>query len=182
MPSRKTTASTAAASTGGRAARPRYAVLRDTREKEGHGWEFPASASCAGTSPATLDAGDYTLAGYEHLLRVERKGAVAELAANLTQAEKWACFRAELERLGAYPAAFVVMEFTLEDVAAYPAGLPWAVRRKVRVSPGFYLKRLLEVQLAYRGVSFVPAGRLGKEYASSLFKRVVERWPTPRPG
>lgn len=160
----------------------RYTVIRDTREHEGKGWLFPPGDSCRGTFVGTLDTADYTLLGYEDVFRLERKGSVAEFVANITQKEKWADFKAELERLEAYEAPFLVLEFDLEQVAAYPdgSGLPWAVRRKVRVKPQFFLKRLLEIELAFK-TKIIPAGRRGKEVASSLFKRIVERWPHRTP-
>lgn len=159
----------------------RYTVLRDTREQKG--WVFDAGKNCGGTVVRTLKTGDYTLLGYEHLLAVERKGSVVELIGNLTHKDKWACFKGELERMEAFPAAFIVCEFTLDDVLAYPegAGLPPSVRRRIRVSPQFYLKRLLEIELHFKAKLKLVGPLRGKEYVSSLFKRVVERWPQALP-
>lgn len=156
----------------------KYTVVRDTREKDGHGWVFAESDVCAGTVTGTLRTGDYSLLGHENRFAVERKGSVVEFVQNITQKEKWACFRAELERLESLEAPFLLLEFTLDDVLRYPqgCGLPWGVRRRLRVSPQFYLKRLLEIQLEYR-TRIILAGAHGRDVACSLFKRVAQRWP-----
>jgi hypothetical protein len=161
----------------------RYTVLRDSREKEGHGWVFDDSETCTGTAVKTLRTGDYTLAGYEDVLAVERKGSVCEFVGNITQKGKWANFKDELERLEVYPAAFVVCEFTLDDVMRYPQGtnLPWAIKRRIRVSPQFYLKRLIEIELHFKAKVKMVGPTAGRDYVSSLFKRVVERWPERLP-
>lgn len=159
-----------------------YTVVRDSREKDGHGWQFEASNACLGTVVTPLKTGDYSLAGYEHVFAVERKGTVAEFVQNITNTAKWALFKAELERLEAMPMGFVVLEFGMEAVTQYPrgAGLPWAVIRRLRVGPGFCLKRFLEIEASFR-TKLLLAGGCGKEVFSSLCKRVVERWPEPPP-
>lgn len=148
-----------------------YKVLRDTREKENHGWVFPVGSHCVGTHEKTLKTGDYTLEGFEDTFVIERKGSVAEFSTNLTQPR----FEKELERLDQFKFAFIVLEFELKDIVKFPvnSGIPefrWAT---LRVTPQFLMKRLHEVQLAHRA-QLVFAGMWGREYASSLFKRVVE--------
>lgn len=159
----------------------KYTVLRDTREQKG--WIFDPSEACVGTTVQTLKTGDYSLLGYEHLLTIERKGSVVEFVQNITKKDKWAAFKAELERMESYPAAFIVCEFTFDDVMRYPegSGLPWAARSKVRISPQYYLKRLLEIELHFKARVQLVGPHKSREYVSSLFKRVVERWPTPPP-
>lgn len=161
----------------------RYRVARDTREQKGHGWMFDPSETCSGTLIKTLKTGDYTLVGYEDILAIERKGTVQEFVQNITQKEKWACFKEELFRMEDMPAAFIVCEFTLDDVLRYPAGssLPYSVQKKIRISPQFYLKRLLEIELNFKARLKLVGGLRAKEYVSSLFKRVVEKWPLAIP-
>ncbi len=156
----------------------KYMVIRDTREKEGRGWAFPASAFCEGTVSGTLKTGDYSLVGYESRFAVERKGTAAEFAQNLTSREKWDDFKNELTRLEAYPAAFIILEFDMTAIVTYPdnCGLPWAIRQKIRISPGFYLKRLLEIELEFK-TKVIAAGPHGRAVFASLCKRVVEKWP-----
>ena len=51
----------------------RFTVIRDTREKEGHGWWFDENAYCIGTEKTKLDIGDYSIKDKEHILCIERK-------------------------------------------------------------------------------------------------------------
>jgi hypothetical protein len=140
-----------------------YAVLVDTREQIP--WEFP------GSRPATLKTGDYTLEGFETSLCVERKRNTGEIAANLTQDR----FERELGRMDEFPFSFVVCEFTLADLLAFPrnSGIPPHRWKWVRLTPQFLLKRVMELQLAFKA-RWVFAGDHGRAYASSLFKRIVE--------
>lgn len=159
-----------------------YTVVRDSDEKRGKGWLFPAGEHCTGTVVRKLKTGDYSLEGYEDVFAVERKGRVEEFVQNLTSREKWANFKAELERLESFQAGFVVCEFTIDDVMRYPqtTRLPWAVRRKVRVKPHFYLKRMQEIELHFRTRLKLLGPVYAREYVASLFKRVAERWPRPQ--
>lgn len=146
-----------------------YLVLRDTREQTG--WDFPAKAPCLGTREATLKTGDYTLEGYEGVLAVERKRSTGEIAANLVEGRFWR----ELERLDAFAHPYLVCEFTLADVLAFPheSGIPRPRWRSLRVSAQFLLKRLMELQVRHR-TRVIFAGVNAREFLSSLFKRITE--------
>ena len=50
----------------------RFTVIRDTREKDGHGWWFDEDAYCAGTETSKVDIGEYTIKDKELLLCIER--------------------------------------------------------------------------------------------------------------
>ncbi len=158
----------------------KYTVLRDTREQKG--WQFAESESCTGTVVQTLKTGDYSLLGYEDVFVVERKGSVAEFVQNITKKEKWEDFKAELTRLEAFPAAFIILEFDMRAIKRYPEGtnLPARVRKAIRVSPQFYLKRLLEIELTFK-TKIILAGDEGRDTFSSLCKRVTEKWPLLTP-
>ena len=151
----------------------KYKVKKDTREKEKHGWIFPVSDQCLGTEVETLKTGDYTLEGYEKILTIERKGTSGEFAQNIVQSR----FEKELIRLEEFEQPFIILEFELEDVVNFPqnSGIPEKICQKLRITPQFYLKKINELQLKYR-TKFVFAGKRGREFASSLFKRVVEKY------
>lgn len=147
----------------------KYVVIRDTREQ--NGWDFTTGSSCEGTVIEGLKTGDYSIKGYEHLLSIERKGCIAELASNLVEDR----FERELERMEAFKYAFMIFEFNMEDLIAYPKGSsvpPWK-RKNVKLNPFFLLKRLLEIEIKYK-VKIIFAGKHGKTIASSIFKRVIE--------
>lgn len=151
----------------------KFIVLRDTREKEGKGWQFSASKYCSGTRVQGLKTGDYTLLGYENLLCIERKGSIIEFANNLCQER----FFNELERLEDFPYAFLVLEFSLKDLIDYPfsEGIPYSVRKKIKISGAFLLRKLCEIQLKYKTkIIFAGNKTSSKEFAMSIFKRVVE--------
>ena len=147
----------------------KYVVIRDTREQ--NGWDFTTGSSCDGTVVEGLKTGDYSIKGYEYLLSIERKGCIAELATNLVEDR----FERELERMEAFKYAFMIFEFNMEDLIAYPKGSsvpPWK-RKSVKLNPFFLLKRLLEIEIKYK-VKIIFAGKHGKTIASSIFKRVIE--------
>ncbi len=153
---------------------PGYVVLRDSREKPGQGWTFAVSAACGGTRAATLQTGDYTLVGYEHLLCVERKGSLTEFAKNVCEAR----FRRELERMAPFKHAVVILEFDMSDVMRWPegSGIPRSRLSRLRVTKSVILAKFWELQRDFPTVSFIFAGSHGKEVVSSLFKRVVEKY------
>jgi hypothetical protein len=160
----------------------RYTVLRDTGEKLG--WWFDPSERCAGTVERNLYTGDYSLEGYydPKLFVVERKGAVTEFVANITQKEKWDDFKQELERLEEFRHPFVLCEFPLSLLKTYPrgSGVPQHLWSSIRITPQFLLKRLEEIWFRFKAkFVFTEGHELGREIVSGLFKRVVENVPRP---
>ena len=51
----------------------RFKVIKDTREKKGHGWWFEEDAYCIGTEVSKVDVGDYAIEGMEHLNQIKKK-------------------------------------------------------------------------------------------------------------
>lgn len=149
-----------------------YHVIRDTREqKEGAGWIFTKTANCTGMTEKKLDTGDYTIVGYEKTFVIERKGALTEWAHNVNEAR----FTKELERLEKFDQAFIILEFTLEDLMRWPHGcnIPKERLKDIRMNNYFLLKKTCEIMTQYK-TKIIFAGRHGKEIAASLFKRVME--------
>lgn len=146
-----------------------YRVIRDTREQAGQGWLFEEGPNCGGTTIQTLKTGDYTIEGFEKALCIERKGTVGEFAQNIVQKR----FINELERMRTFAHSFVILEFTLDDLLAFPAnsGIPKFLWKKLRISNWFILKKLTEFQLMYP-TKFILAGINGREVAASIFKEV----------
>lgn len=150
---------------------PRYTVVRDTREQIG--WTFPASPYCAGTILKALKTGDYSLVGLENVFVVERKKSVAEFAKNMLEAR----FEREMQRLEGFPHAFIVCEFTMDDIQRWPlgSGLPPKVAQRMRITKYFIMKRLMDFHVQYK-VKFIFAGIHGEAVMSSLFKRISETY------
>lgn len=162
------------------ASRLPYTVLRDDREKRGHGWDFgPANDRdgtplCRGTEICHLPTGDYTLRGFERVLCIERKATITEFVGSITNP----AFGRELDRMAAFAEAFVILEFGLTQVMQWPESsrLSPSLRRKLPLqADGAVLGRLVELQLSHPTVHFLPVDFYGVETALCIFKRVIER-------
>ena len=149
-----------------------YLVVKDTREKAGHGWTFKKNDHCLGQVVDTLKTGDYSLRGFESVVVVERKGGVAEFVGNLTKKR----FQDELGRLESIPYPFVICEFTIEDLINYPvgSGIPPRKWKYLKVKGPAALKLFLDIQMVFK-TKFLFCGQEGQTVASSIFKRAMER-------
>jgi ERCC4-type nuclease len=90
-------------------ARPVFVV--DTREQ----WPFPFRPEVGATVRKKLDAGDYSLEGFEAAVAVERKNPDDFVSSAINEASR---FWAELRRLATYERAAVVVECGLADITA----------------------------------------------------------------
>lgn len=148
-----------------------YSVIRDTREKVGHGYEWPITESCLGTTIKKLDTGDYSLEGFQDVFVIERKDSISELATNLTEKRFWN----ELDRLEEFKYPFLFLDFYIDDVILFPqtSNIPIWKQKDIKVTNKFLMMKINEIQVKYKTkVMFV--GPYGHEVASSLFKRIVD--------
>lgn len=150
----------------------KYQVKRDTREQEEHGWMFPESDTCLGTLTETLATADYTLAGYEKLFVIERKGSPAEFCQNIVQDR----FDRELKRLEEFTHPFIICEFDMWHIQNFPkkSGIPERLWPKLRITPQYFLLRFWEIQLQYKVRIILAGADGGRNAASSLFKRIIK--------
>lgn len=81
-------------------------IIIDTREQKPY--LFRANANLAGAVRQKLDYGDYSVAGIEHIICIERKQDVDELCNNLGRNR--ARFIRELERMQASKLRYIVVE------------------------------------------------------------------------
>lgn len=117
-------------------------ILIDTREQQN--WNFVPYGYTQ--SVQTLKTGDYTFAGYEDLICIERKKSVSELAINI--GSDWVRFHKELVRMHDYKYKYIICEFPVSDINNFPASsdipkIKWA---SIRIKPAFILKRIEEIQ------------------------------------
>jgi hypothetical protein len=154
--------------------KPRYQVVRDTREKDGQGWSFAPSTACLGTVRRKLDTGDYTIEGLESLFTIDRKKSVSEFAGNLFQER----FAREMDRMASLKMAIVMLEFEYEDLCEWPqsSGIPRSRWRYLKVTSSLLQKRFWEYRIKYPHVHFEFVGNRGKDASSALFKRVFEAY------
>jgi len=90
----------------------RTCIIIDSREQE----PFTFDPARVTTRRAALPTGDYTLAGYEHRVGVERK-AMDDFVSTVVRSRKR--FAAELERLRDMEFSCIVVEGSLADVFAH---------------------------------------------------------------
>lgn len=147
-----------------------FKVLRDTQEKKGKGWIFPANDRCTGTDIKNMWTADYTIEGFEDFFLVERKGSISEYAANLCQKR----FHDELYRMDEVPHPYLVLEFQAIDIVNYPKSstIPKHLWSTIKMTPQNFMKTHHEIQLDHPNLKIVFVGSAGKQYMMSLFKRI----------
>jgi len=93
-------------------------VIQDSQEKMP--WNFRTYTDFVESQVIKkIPTGDYTILGHETEFIVERKKSVDELALNLGQL--YTRFRKELVRMREFKEAYIVCEFSSEDLINYPA-------------------------------------------------------------
>ena len=145
-----------------------FTVIIDTREQLP--WEFELHA----TAKKKLDTGDYSIEGLEHILCIERKRSVSEIANNITEKR----FKDVLERMSKIQYPFMLFEFDLEDIYTFPVGsdIPKKLWDKLKISANYILKYITQAQLNY-GVRIIFCGgpENAEKMAVSIMKRVYEK-------
>ena len=142
-----------------------FTIIRDTREQ--NGWDFAISKSCLGTESGTMKTGDYTIKGLETIFTIERKGSVQEFAQNLMDDR----FYREMDRMKDFKYAYLVLEFTAEDLLNYPdsAKIPYSIKSRIKIKGNFLMSKLIELQRNYI-VDIFFAGCRGKDISYILLK------------
>ena len=138
----------------------RFHIIKDTREKDGHGWWFEENQYCSGTTKTKVNIGDYTIEDMEHLLCIERKESVSELAGNCSEKRFWT----EMDRMALFPHKFLILEFSWLDIERYPDGVIFSkdsikdkkIRSKIRIK-GKYIMYLLSTLRIDKGVQVIAA-------------------------
>jgi hypothetical protein len=158
----------------------KYTVIRDSREKDGHGWWFSTTDRCHGTSAEyKLETGDYSLDGYEDIFTIERKGCVGEFKTNLCEDR----FYRELERLAEFKYAYIILEFEMDDILRYPDSIKGITRKqKQYIKMGGYalLHKFIAMTIKYN-IHVLFVGDCGRDVASCIFKQVIEHERKDKP-
>lgn len=149
-------------------------ILIDTREQKP--WKFK-DYEC---HRCTLETGDYAMgmeprskykdSDLNHLLCIDRKGAVSELFQNVTQAR----FKKEIERMKQFQHAYLILEFSIDDILKFPVGsdIPRRRWRYLRVKPQFVMSFLSSLMLDGIHVIFAGSAVNAQRIALGLMKRV----------
>jgi ERCC4-type nuclease len=150
-----------------------FHIIVDTREQQP--WEFENMVK----SVSKLDTGDYSLKGLEDILCIERKKSVSEVANNITESR----FKDVVARMNTFKYAFLLLEFDLDDVLAYPVGsnVPKKMWDKLKITPKFILKHLIELQLLHNiKVLFCGSPSSAERMALSIMRKVYEFHGQPK--
>ena len=142
-----------------------FTIIVDTREQQP--WSFEHYT----TAHRKLDAGDYSIEGLENILAIERKKSVNEIANNIIEPR----FKDAIARLAQHKYSFLLLEFDIQDVLVYPIGssLPKKLWDKVKISPAFLMKHILEWQLVHNiKVMFCGSPSDAEKTAEYIFKKI----------
>jgi len=129
----------------------KYVILKDTREKTG--WDFNSFDRCLAVRRWGLATGDYTARGLEKHLAIERKASTGELALNIGKELKR--FEAEMERLSHFRWAYIICEFSIDDLMSFPenSGIPKKNWEFVRMNGGYMWKKISEFKEQYNVIT-----------------------------
>ena len=142
-------------------------IIVDTREQQPWSFDFNEIAV------AKLDTGDYSVAGLEEVLCIERKKSVSEIANNIVEKR----YKDWTKRMSKYKYKFLMLEFDLVDVYRYPRipDVPKKLWEKIKVSPKFIIKCLIELQVYYNiQVVFCGDHENAERLALSIMKKVYQ--------
>lgn len=142
-----------------------FTIIIDTREQQPWTFEHYATAS------RKLDTGDYSIEGLEDVVCIERKKSINEIANNITESR----FIDVVDRMSKFKYAFMLFEFNLSNVLDYPIGsnLPKKYWDKVKITPAFIIKHILELQLNHNiKILFCGSASNAERMAEYILKKV----------
>lgn len=151
-----------------------YTIIYDGREQLP--WDFSFLGFSQQSSP--LKTGDYTLAGYESSLCIERKRTTGELSLNLGLKSKQ--FYAELTRMMKYDYRYLILEFYETTLAEFPenSGIPEKKRNKLRMNGNYMLSCIEKIRETYDIEVIYAGGRNNAiDSAISIFNKVIAGEP-----
>lgn len=142
-----------------------FTIIVDTREQQP--WTFEEYV----VANKKLDTGDYSIEGLQDFFAIERKKSINEIANNIVEPR----FKDVLARLAQLKYSFLLLEFGMTDVLYYPVGsnLPKKMWDKVRITPAFIMKNILDWQLKYNiNVLFCNNASNAEKTAEYILKRI----------
>jgi hypothetical protein len=152
-----------------------FDIIVDTKEQQPWTFENINGDIIDNIIHHNLDTGDYTIAGFEETLCIERKKSVAELAKNITEAR----FERELERMYEFRHKFLILEFGYYNIDTYPIGssVPKYLQSKIKITGSYILKKLSEIAIKY-DIHVIPCDNrtYAEIVAVNLMKRIYEQY------
>lgn len=146
-----------------------YTVIRDSREQIP--WEFTSDKSYEGFIKKKLNAGDYSIVGYEDVVSIERKRNTGEIAANVHAPR----FERALARLNEVKYAYMIFEFTADDVLAFPygSGIPLDKQKYVKINGNYIMSKIMGYMFRYPNIKIIFGGSQAERIAQFIFKKVA---------
>ena len=148
-------------------------LIRDSREKPTHGYDWGETDIFSGTKIDTIKYGDYSIDGYEEIIFIERKCSVAEIAKNITEKR----FTNLLNRAIKRKYKFLICEFSFSDICTYPIGsdIPKRLWKKIRVKPEFIQSSIVKIAVEYGvQVLFCDDKIKAEEVCYSILKKIYK--------
>lgn len=148
-------------------------IIKDSREHEGHGYDYPEDDTFAGTKIEKLSVGDYAVDGLQHLIFIDRKKTSSELANNISEAR----FEKLLQKASKYKYRYLLMEFDLEDIYQFPlnSGIPVRFFKRCKIKPAFLASYLARIAIDY-DINLIFAGNAeqAEKFCYALLKRIYK--------
>lgn len=142
-----------------------FTIIIDTREQQPWSFEDYVVAN------KKLDTGDYSIDGLQDIFAIERKKSINEIANNIIEPR----FKDVVQRMSQLKYSFFLLEFSMNDVLNYPIGsnLPKRMWDKVRITPAFIMKHILDWQLKYNiKVLFCNNASNAEKVAEYIIKKI----------
>ncbi len=152
-------------------------ILIDSREKIPWGFEIEDKVKSgyktrvAGSEVVTLDAADYTLAGYEDLIRIERKASFSELFCNMTPVANRDRFEREMQKLSDIKHKYLLIESSpTRDL------LGMSIPQFYKSPPCSVIVKWLESLEDLYNIKIRYVNDCGVKYARMLFEQCVKKY------
>ena len=143
-------------------------VLYDDREKTP--WDFLPSTFFV-TKRVRLKTGDYTLAGFEDTIAIERKSGFEEFIQNISGSDRNR-FRQTLVRLSVFKYKFIVIEDSINNLQAVINNLP--AKARITFISVLYWITLIETKYGIPIVFTTKKPSVKKLIIEYLFKGIIE--------
>ncbi len=152
---------------------PKITIIHDDREKDPWDQEYLGSGFIL--KQKRLKTGDYTIAGMDEILCIEKKSSWEELALNISIAVHRKNFEAELRRMMEYKVRLLIIHDYYSRLRTLNNF------RHTRTHPSVILGWLQNIQLEY-GIQVMPIGPkpIAKAQVRQLLLKIVEFRKTGR--
>jgi len=144
-------------------------LVQDCREKQP--WALKGLKYKLKRVVTKLETGDYSFAGYENQIAIEKKGGLKELTTNISAIDRER-FKAALKRLSQMPVRYLVIEDSLDRVHRVIRELPPQARIDAYSVFNWVAKICVEYKIPMIFVGF--AKSIKEPLVNSLIEHIIE--------